>query len=134
MKGEKIHMNRGISRQERGVPYGRLGVYLLLSYIVTVLSLLVISFLLYKLKVSEKVVSGGIIITYIASTFLAGFLAGKKMKMKRYLWGLGMGLAYYVIFIVLSLFINRGDMELSRTILTTMVLCMGGGMLGGMLS
>ncbi len=122
------------SRQEKGASYGALGVYLLLSYTVTALVLLVIAFLLYKMKLSEKIVSGGIIITYIMATFLAGFLAGKKMKTKKYLWGLGMGFAYYVVFMVLSLFTNRGDMEVSRTILTTLVLCMGGGMLGGMLS
>ena len=127
-------MRKVQSRQEKGVPYGTLGVYLLLSFMVTVVILLVISLLLYKLGISEKLVSGGIIITYIAATFLGGYLAGKKMKTKKYLWGLGMGFAYYVMFIILSLIINRGDMEVSRTILTTWVLCMGGGMLGGMLS
>lgn len=127
-------MRKVQSRQEKGVPYGALGVYLLLSFMVTVVILLVISLLLYKLGISEKLVSGGIIITYIAATFLGGYLAGKKMKTKKYLWGLGMGFAYYVMFIILSLIINRGDMEVSRTILTTWVLCMGGGMLGGMLS
>ena len=122
------------SRQEKGVLYGTLGIYLLISYAMTALILLVIAFLLYKMKLSEKIVSGGIILTYIAATFLVGYLSGKKMKKKRYLWGLGMGFAYYVVFIILSLIINRGDMEVSRTILTTLVLCMGGGMLGGMFS
>ena len=122
------------SRQERGIPFGYLGVYLLLSYVVTALVLLVIAFFLYKMKLSEKIVSGGIILTYIVATFLGGYLSGKKMKTKKYLWGLGLGFAYYMIFIILSLVINRGDMEVSRTILTTLVLCMGGGMLGGMLS
>lgn len=129
-----MHMRKVGSRQEKGVPYGMLGGCLLISYIVTVIVLLVIAFFLYKMNLSEKIVSGGIIITYIAATFLGGFLAGKKMKTRRYLWGLGIGFAYYVVFIILSLIINRGDMEMSRTILTTLVLCMGGGMLGGMLS
>lgn len=122
------------NRQERGIPYGVLGIYLLISYLFTVVVLLVIAFFLYKLKISENVVSGGIIITYIVATFLGGYLSGKKMKTKKYLWGLGMGFAYYVVFIIMSLLINRGDMEVSRTIWTTLVLCMGGGMLGGMLS
>ena len=127
-------MRKVQSRQEKGVPYGTLGAYLLLAFLVTAVALLVIALFLYKLGISEKIVSGGIIITYIAANFLGGYLAGKKMKTKRYLWGLGMGFAYYVLFILLSLIINRGDMEVSRTILTTWVLCMGGGMLGGMLS
>lgn len=129
-----MHMYKIGNGRGRGTEYGILGIYLFLSYIVTVLVLLVITFLLYKMKLSENIVSGAIVLTYIAATFFAGFLAGKKMKTKRYLWGLGMGFAYYVVFIILSLVINRGDMELSRTILTTLVLCVGGGMLGGMLS
>ena len=129
-----MHMHKIGNRGERGTKYGILGIYLFLSYIVTALVLLVIAFLLYKMKLSESIVSGAIVLTYIAATFLAGFLAGKKMKTKRYLWGLGMGFAYYVAFLILSLIINRGDIELSRTILTTLVLCVGGGMLGGMLS
>lgn len=127
-------MRRIQSRQEKGVPFGILGVYLLISFIMTAVVLLIIALFLYKIGISEKLVSGGIIITYVAATFLGGYLSGKKMKTKRYLWGLAMGFAYYVIFIIFSLIINRGDMEVSRTIWTTLVLCMGGGMLGGMLS
>lgn len=127
-------MQKMKSRKDGRVQYGVLGIYLLASYVLTVFILLVLALLLYKLRLSEKVVSAVIVLTYIAATFLGGFLSGKKMKRKKYLWGLALGFAYYVIFILLSLFINRGDMEISRTIMTTMVLCMGGGMLGGMLS
>ena len=96
--------------------------------------LVILAFLLFKLKLSESVINGTIIIIYMAACFLGGFLAGKKMKKRKYAWGLLMGAAYFIVFMILSLIINKGDVEVSKTILTTMVLCCGGGMLGGMLS
>lgn len=121
-------------RKQEGVPIVQLLIYLLCSYVLTLVILVVLAFLLFKLKLSEAVISGAIIITYTVSSFVGGFMAGKKMKRKKYIWGLLMGLAYYIVFVLLSLIINKGDVEVSRTILTTMILCCGGGMLGGMLS
>ncbi len=126
-------MRKMIRGQER-VPIASLLIYLLGSYILTLIILVILALLLFKLKLSEQVISGAIIITYMVASFVGGFLAGKKMKRKKYIWGLLMGLAYFIVFILLSLIINKGDMEVSRTILTTMILCCGGGMLGGMLS
>ncbi len=126
-------MERRMRKQE-GVPVVQLLIYLLCSYVLTLVILVILAFMLFKLKLSEQVISGAIIITYMIASFVGGFLAGKKMKRKKYIWGLLMGLAYYIVFILLSLIINKGDMEVSRTILTTMILCCGGGMLGGMLS
>lgn len=127
-------MKKTVHRQEGTIPVINLLVYLLLAYIVTALILLVLAFLYYKLRFSESIVSGGIVLTYVVAGFLAGFLAGKKMKQKRYLWGLVMGVAYYLVILVLSLLVNHGINDFSGSMLTTLVLCGGGGMLGGMLS
>lgn len=45
-----------------------------------------------------------------------------------------MGLAYFLILVVVSLIVNRQPGVLANSLLTTLVLCGGGGMLGGMLS
>ena len=121
-------------RKQEGVPIIPLLIYLLCSYAFTLIVLVFLVFLLFKMRLSEQVISKTIIITYMAASFLGGFLAGKKMKVKKYIWGLLMGVAYYIVFLILSLIINKGDVEMSKTILTTLVLCCGGGMLGGMLS
>lgn len=126
-------MRRMMQKQE-GIPLIALLVYLVCSYAFTLIMLVMLAFLLFKLKLSEGMINGTIIITYIAACFLGGFLAGKKMKKKKYAWGLLMGTAYFIVFLILSLILNKGDIEVSGTILTTMVLCCGGGMLGGMLS
>lgn len=126
-------MRRMMQKQE-GVPVTTLFIYLVCSYAFTLVMLVILAFLLFKLKLSESVINGTIIIIYMAACFLGGFLAGKKMKKRKYAWGLLMGAAYFIVFMILSLIINKGDVEVSKTILTTMVLCCGGGMLGGMLS
>lgn len=127
-------MKRIMRTQSGGVPIVNLLLYLILAYAGTFLVLLVLAFLYYKFRFSEDIVSGGVVVTYMAAGFLGGFLAGKKMKQKKFLWGLLMGVAYYVVLLVLSLIINRGIADFSGSMLTTLVLCAGGGMLGGMLS
>ncbi|SHO50663.1 TIGR04086 family membrane protein [Anaerocolumna xylanovorans] len=107
---------------------------LLLSYVVTGLMLLLLSFLMLKLDVSNKILSGGIIVTYILSTFLGGFLFGKNAAQKRFLWGLLIGALYFIIlFLISTLTGSLMGMEASR-VLTVMILCLFGGMLGGMVS
>ena len=50
---------------------------LLFSYILTGALLVILAFLLYKLNLSEKIVSAAIIVIYVAATFFAGFMTGK---------------------------------------------------------
>lgn len=127
-------MKKVARRQEMGVPWVNLLLYLLCAYIVTAVILILLAFLLYKMNLSEKVISVSIIITYAVSCFLAGFLAGKKLKQKKYMWGLLMGIAYYFILFVISVAVNGSFTEVADSMFTSLILCVGGGMLGGMLS
>lgn len=107
---------------------------LLLSYIVTGLMMLLLSFLMLKLDVSNKVLSGGIIATYVLSTFLGGFLFGKSASQKRFLWGLLIGALYFAILLLISILAGSiMGMDAAR-VMTVMILCLFGGMLGGMVS
>lgn len=106
---------------------------LLLSYLLTAVCLLLLTFLLYKLGLSEKTVSAAIISIYVISTLSAGFVAGKKLQNKKFLWGLLLGTVYFLILVAVSMAISSSPGELGASFLTTMILCAGGGMLGGML-
>ena len=107
---------------------------LLFAYIVTVVLLAVLAFLLYKLGLGEKFVSGAIIAIYVLATVLGGFIAGRRMRNRRFLWGLLVGAAYFVILAVVSIVFDQGRIQVGRSFFTTLVLCAGGGMLGGMIS
>ena len=107
---------------------------LLASYVVTGLLLLLIAGLLYRFQLDEGKVQIGIILTYILSCFAGGFLAGKMMKSRRFLWGVLLGLLYFLVMLLVSLAVNRELQSNTAGFLTSFLLCMGGGMLGGMLS
>lgn len=107
---------------------------LLISYIVTGVLIVVLAFLLYKFALPKQVIGVGIIVIYIVSTFLGGLLLGKSMKVKKFLWGLLLGMGYFIILLIVSLMVNGGFQSLSGNIILTMILCGGSGMLGGMLS
>lgn len=107
---------------------------LLFSYIITGGLLLLLAFLLYKFKLTEEIVSVGIIIIYIVSTFFIGFVTGKKMGEKKFLWGLAMGSAYFAILLIVSLFVTHSVKDVAQDMFTTLLMCAGSGMLGGMFS
>ena len=107
---------------------------LLVSYIVSAVLLLVLAFLLYKFRLPKAVIGAGITGVYVISTFIGGFLMGKHAKVKKFMWGLGIGIVYFLILIMISLIVNGGFQNLSGNLFLTMILCGAGGMLGGMLS
>ncbi len=107
---------------------------LLAMYLVTGVLLLALATMLYKMQLSESAVSIGIVVIYVASGFLGGFLSGKVMKNRKFLWGMAMGCAYFLILVAGSVIFQKGfQMEVSRFV-TTLVLCTGSGMIGGMAS
>ncbi len=107
---------------------------LLASYIVTGILLLLLTLFLYKFDWDEQLVTGGIVVTYVVSTFVGGFIMGKLKKSKKYLWGLLTGLLYFVMLFCISFCVYRSFQGNGTGVLTTMLLCLGGGTLGGMLA
>lgn len=105
---------------------------LLVSYIITGLFLLLLAGLLYKFRLDEGKIQIGIILTYILSCFAGGFLAGKMMKSRQFLWGVLLGLLYFLIMTLISIAVNRELQDGSSSFITSFLLCMCGGMLGGM--
>jgi putative membrane protein (TIGR04086 family) len=107
---------------------------LVCSYIITGLLLLLISFLMLKLELSSGVMSGGINFAYIVSTFAGGFFIGKKTEQKKFIWGLVVGVLYFIILMLVSLMMNRvGPLPLG-SLFTVFIMTGLSGMLGGMIS
>ncbi|MDF2951693.1 MAG: hypothetical protein K0S18_1276 [Anaerocolumna sp.] len=107
---------------------------LIITYIITGFLLLLLSFLMLKLDLSNAVLSGGIVFTYILSSFIGGLLLGKKAEQKRFLWGLGMGAVYFVILLLISVLGNTMAGIDTNSIFSSMLICLFSGMLGGMIS
>ena len=107
---------------------------LLCAYIVTGIMLLILTVLLYKLGLSEENVNAGITLTYVISTFSGGFVMGKLSGTRKFLWGLLTGVLYFVLLLLISLGIYHSVQGEIPTLVTTFLLCAGGGMLGGMMA
>lgn len=107
---------------------------LLASYLVTGLLLLLLSFLLYKLDLDEQKVSMGITVIYVLSTFLGGVIIGKLARVRRFVWGLVLGVLYFGLLLLISLGVYHSLQGSAVNLVTTLVLCAGGGMIGGMVS
>lgn len=107
---------------------------LLCAYVVTGILLLILALLLYKAGLSEENINAGIILTYVISTFSGGFVIGKLTGMKKFLWGLLLGVVYFVLLLLISFGIYHSLQSDPMSLATTFLLCAGGGMLGGMIS
>ena len=111
-----------------------IGGCLLIAYLVTGLLLLLLAFLAYKANLSEQGSRIGILVIYVLSSFVAGFITGKKSKKRKFLFGAMMGICYFVVLLLLSLGIHDKVAPGAFAKWSAGLLSMGGGMLGGMLS
>ena len=99
---------------------------------VSALMLLLLAVMVYKFDVSEKVVSIGIILVYIVSCLLAGLVMGKLQKNRRFLWGIFVGAMYFAVLLILTGMVGKDLSDVATDFVTTLLLCLGSGMLGGM--
>ena len=107
---------------------------LLISYVITGVLMLVLTLLLYKFDLNEQKVSIGIIVVYVLATLAGGFSIGKFAKVRKFIWGISLGIAYFALLLLISLGVYRTLQGGGTNIITTFILCAGGGMIGGMLS
>ncbi len=107
---------------------------LIATYIVSVVFLLIIAALMYKCNIGDGTVNILIIASYIISTFAGGFIIGKVEKENKYMWGAVLGISYFFVLLIISMIINGGVSESISGIISTMLYCIAGGMIGGMIS
>ena len=112
--------------------FTRLVKALMLSYFLTMLMLLGLSFGLYKFDLSEKTVRIGILAVYIISTFAGGFAMGKMGKTRKFLRGFMLGMLYFLLLLAISAGIYR-SVQGGMQMMIAWILCGAGGMLGGVL-
>lgn len=107
---------------------------LLFSYVVTGILLVLLTVLLYKFELDEQLVSAAIVGIYVLATMAGGLVIGKLVKVRRFLWGLGLGMAYFAILMLITLGVYHTLNGNGVNLVTAFILCAGGGMIGGMIS
>ena len=107
---------------------------LLCAYVVTGILLLLLALFAYKLNLEEKQVTIAVMAIYLVSTFVGGFMIGKWKRVRKFWWGMLVGAGYFMLLLIVSLGIYHSLKNGGGKVVTVMFLCLGGGLLGGMLA
>lgn len=107
---------------------------LLAMYILTGICLVILAALLYKFELSEGAVNIAVIVIYVLIGFAGGFLAGKILKMRKFMWGAILGAVYFLVLVLVSLILHGGLENDLLHFATTFILCVASGTAGGMVS
>ena len=107
---------------------------LIVSFFISLLMLAGLTFLLYRFRLGETQITVGIYAIYMLSCLIGGFLAGRSMKNRRFLWGLLSGILYFLFLFLLSSLQETGITAEPSRILMSLGLCGLSGMIGGMIS
>lgn len=110
-----------------------LGRGVLTSAIVTAIGLAALAGLAWGLHMKDSGMNIGVVVIYILSCLIGGLTAGKGVKEKRFLWGLFTGIIYFVVLAAISAAAAGGVSMSIGGYITTALICMGSGMLGGMI-
>lgn len=108
-----------------------IGIAVGISFSVTLLFLVVLAFFMLKSGMGEAIVSKLMIAGYVLAPAVGGFVIGKKRKVNRFLWGLCIGVVYFVVYALIAVCVK--DVSLGDVIWVAIPVCLG-GMAGGMLS
>ena len=107
---------------------------LLFASIFTLLILLFTALLMYKADLSMDTAGYFLMLAYIGAPFLGALYFGKKVVEKRYLWGLVVGICYFLLFLAFSLSMGGIEQLHWAAEIRVLLLALAGGILGGMLS
>lgn len=107
---------------------------LIIAYIITGVLLLLAALLMQKIGLKNNQVRLFVMLIYGVSNIVSGFIYGKMRKNKRFLNGIIIGAAYFVMLVLISAIINKGfENELGKNIIS-FVVCILGGAIGGIMS
>lgn len=103
---------------------------LLISYLISGILLLVLSFAVWKLQLSEQTTETLVFAVYLVSCFAGGFTSARLIRSRRFFWGLLTGLLYVLILMALSWFFGEKIHSFDRLV-PTVICCAFSGMFGG---
>lgn len=107
---------------------------LIVTYVISAVLLAALSFALFQFHLREPEVNAAVNAVYILSCLLGGLIAGKNMKSRRFLWGLLIGLLYFLFLFCMSMAQSGGMTAEPIRTLSVLAMCALSGMAGGMIS
>lgn len=107
---------------------------LIVAYVITGLLLLLSAFIMFKFQLGEAQVRLFVMIIYGVATIVSGIIYGKIRGKRRLLNGALIGLIYFLMLVIVSFVINKGFRDEVQQIIISMIICVAGGAIGGIIS
>lgn len=123
-----------INGKNKRIPWIDIPIALVVGFAITCVGVIMLALCLLLLSLSEEMIDGGILILYILSCFMAGFVIGKRRKNRRFLWGIFIGIMYYSLLFAATFFVVSSTDANIYDVATSLLVCCGSAAFGGMLS
>ena len=107
---------------------------LLVMYIISGLLLVLLALIVSRVEKEDAVAQVGVIVIYVLSCGIGGFVLGKWKTRQKFLWGLLVGILYVATRLGAALWSQKGSLPPIPYMGTASAICIGSAMLGGMLS
>lgn len=107
---------------------------ILASYIISGCLLLLFTYFVYKVQLAENIVVAGIMVIYFLSTLVGGYIIGRLTQQQKYMWGMVSGFVYFFLLMMVSIGVYRGFGTNGVQTVFAGILCVAGGMIGGMVA
>lgn len=106
----------------------------LIQMLISAVLIVIAAFIVLKISPSDTVIKGIVLAIYAISAFVGGFIMGKVMDRRKFLWGLTAG-AIYIAVILLTAFIVKGVFNAGTiSVMSGIITSLAAGTIGGMLS
>lgn len=113
-----------------------------IAFVVTLCGILVLSALILAIlaavllqrDMSAQFISGSVIAAYVISCLTGGFVMGQYTGRHKFLWGIGIGICYFAVLLLAGKFLYPDGTKTDIQLISSFMICMVAGMLGGMLA
>lgn len=139
MEKEMANRKDRFAEGEQKNPLVSMAVSIAVAAAMTLLLLLLLTVLLYNTNISRTLSGILMVAIYVLGPFAGAFVLGRRVKKKRFLWGLALGVVYFAVFVVISILCaTSGTQETVlpgiRDYVEVLLAVLPGGILGGMFS
>lgn len=105
------------------------GMFLLSAALLAILAAVML-----KNNMGAGFISGGVIAAYVISCLAGGFCMGQYMGKHKFIWGILIGICYFGILFLAGRVIYHTGIQADVQFISSFLICMVAGMLGGMLA
>lgn len=105
-----------------------------IQMIISIILVAIAAFVILKISPSEAVIKIIILVIYGIASFVGGFILGRVMEKRKFLWGAAAGGIYIGILLLASLIVKGSLGTGTIDFVTGIIVSLAAGMVGGMIS